>query len=890
MGYRMRSARLAHGSVQSLRGNENKKGSNRVPVRKSLVLALLAGTATSPLLAQETAPPETVVPAPAPEPPEAEPPAPEPAAEADDPDFELDEEDEGETIVVTGQRQRGAVIGDIAPEVQFDRREIRALGAGSLSELLEAIAPQTRSGRGREGGGPVILLNGRRISGFAEIRDIPPEAITRIDVMPEEVALKYGYRADQRVVNFVLRRRFSAYTTEVQGGIATAGGRESYGAELNYLQINQAGRVNLGAEFRRAEPLFESERDIVQAEPVAGIELGRYRTLLPRTGQLELSGTINRAVSETVSATLNGTFDVNSSTAFLGLPRPSLTPPGLRRDSDTRAAHLGLSVNGSIAPWQWSLTGNLDRSASETETQTNVGLDRSRSVSQTGNAELLLNGPLFNLPGGGVTAAARAGFDARGLSSHSDRAGLFTVRNLSRTREHAQVNIDIPIASRRRAVLSPLGNLSANVNAEVEHLSDFGTLRTLGAGLNWSPISQISLIASVTDEDGAPSMQQLGDPVQQTPGVRIFDFVRGETVEVTRIDGGNPALVADNRRVWKIGANVRPPSDKDLSLSANYTSSRIVDAISGFPAATAEIEAAFPDRFQRDSDGRLLLIDTRPVNFARQDRSELRWGFNLSLPIGPQPQPGQGRGRFGRGGQGAAGASGAPGAPGAPAPGAGQAQPAEGQAPTAGATGGRGARGGGAGGFGGGRGGFGGGRGGFGGGRGGFGGGGPGGARLQLALYHTWHITDSVLIRPGVPELDFLDGSAGSSRGGRPRHELEFQSGLFKNGLGARLTASWQSSTFVRGGPAAGGGTGDDLFFDDFATVNLRLFADLGLQKFARERPFLRGMRVSLSIDNLFDARQQVRDRLGTTPISYQPGYLDPLGRSVRLSVRKLFF
>lgn len=862
-----------------------------MPARKSLVLALLAGTASSPLLAQETPPPATAVPAPTSAPPVAEPVQPEPAAQAADPDAEIDDED-GETIVVTGQRQRGAVIGDIPPEVVFNRREIRALGAGSLSELLEAIAPQTRSGRGREDGRPVILLNGRRISGFAEIRDIPPEAIVRIDVMPEEVALKYGYRADQRVVNFVLRRRFDAYTAEVQGGIATEGGRESYGAELNYLQINQAGRINLGAEFRRAEPLFESERDIIQAEPVAGIELGRFRTLLPRTDQFELSGTINRAVSETVSATLNGTFDVNSSTAFLGLPRPSLTPPGLRRESDTRAAHLGLSVNGAIAPWQWSLTGALDRSASESETQTNFGLDRSNSVSQIGNAELLLNGPLFNLPAGGVTAAARAGFDARSLDSHSNRSGIFTVRELSRTREHAQVNIDIPIASRRRAALTALGNLSANVNAEVEHLSDFGVLRTLGAGLNWSPISQISLIASVTDEDGAPSMQQLGDPAQQTPGVRVFDFVRGETVEVTRIDGGNPALVADNRRVWKLGANVRPLSDKDLSLSANYTSSRIVDAISGFPAATAEIEAAFPDRFQRDSDGRLLLIDTRPVNFARVERSELRWGFNLSLPIGPQPQPGQGRGRFGRGGQGAAGAPGAPGAPGTagtpgtPAPGARQVQPADGPPQGQGARGERGPRGSGEGGLrGGGRGGFG------GGGRGGFGGGRGGGAgRLQLALYHTWHFTDSVLIRPGVPELDFLDGSAGGSRGGKPRHELEFQGGLFKNGLGARLTANWQNATFVRGGPVVGGGTGDDLFFDDFTTVNLRLFADLGLQKFARERPFLRGMRVSLSIDNLFNARQQVRDGLGTNPISYQPGYLDPLGRSVRLSLRKLFF
>ncbi len=864
--------------------------------RKAFVLFLLAGTPASPLLAQETPPSGTAVPSPSPAPPSAGPATPEPAtpepvesepatAEPGNPDAELEEED-GETIVVTGQRRRGAVLGDIEPEVVFDRRDIRALGAGSLSELLEAIAPQTRSGRGREGGRPIILLNGRRISGFAEIRDIPPEAIIRIDVLPEEVALKYGYRADQRVVNFVLRRRFNAYTAEIQGGIATEGGRETYGAELNYLQINREGRINLGVEFRGAEPLFESERDIVQAEPVGGIELGRYRTLLPRTSQLELSGTINRPVSETVSATLNGSFDVNSSTAFLGLPRPSLMPPGLRRESDTRAARLGLNVNGSLGRWQWNLTGNLDRSANESETQTNAGLDRSRSVSQIGNAELLLNGSLFDLPAGGVTAAARGGLDARGLNSHSERGGIFTVRELSRTRQHAQANIDIPIASRRRAVLSALGDLSANFNAEIEHLSDFGTLRTLGAGLNWSPIPQVSLIASFTDEDGAPSMQQLGDPVQQTPGVRVFDFVRGETVEVTRIDGGNPALVADNRRVWKLGANVQPFKGKDFSLSANYTSSRIVDAISGFPAATAEIEAAFPDRFQRDSSGRLVLIDTRPVNFARSDRSELRTGFNLTLPIGPQPPPGQGRGRFGRGGQGAA--AGAPGAAGTPAPGAGQARPAD--APAGGARGERGPLGGGVrGGFGGGRGGFGGGRGGFGGGRGGFGGP-PGGGRLQLALYHTWHFTDSVLIRPGVPELDFLEGSAGGSRGGRPRHELEFQGGLSKNGLGARLTASWQSATFVRGGPVAGGGTGDDLFFDDFATVNLRLFADLGLQGFARERPFLRGMRVSLSIDNLFDARQQVRDGLGTVPFSYQPGYLDPLGRSVRLSVRKLFF
>src|SRR5205085_9163675 len=155
---------------------------------------------------------------------EAAAPATEPAA-ADDSEGEDEEE-----IVITGTRERGAVIGDIEPEVQLGRRDIRSYGAGSISELLDALAPQTGSTRGRGGERPVVLLNGRRISGFNEIRDIPPEAIERVDILPEEAALQYGYRADQKVVNFVLRRRFKALTTEVNAGISTEGDRASYGA------------------------------------------------------------------------------------------------------------------------------------------------------------------------------------------------------------------------------------------------------------------------------------------------------------------------------------------------------------------------------------------------------------------------------------------------------------------------------------------------------------------------------------------------------------------------------------------------------------------------------------------------------------------------------------
>jgi outer membrane receptor protein involved in Fe transport len=69
------------------------------------------------------------------------------------------------------------------------------------------------------------------------------------------------------------------------------------------------------------------------------------------------------------------------------------------------------------------------------------------------------------------------------------------------------------------------------------------------------------------------------------------------------------------------------------------------------------------------------------------------------------------------------------------------------------------------------------------------------------------------------------------------------------------------------------------------------LFANLGQQpSLVRDNPWLRGTRVTLSVDNIFDQRQEVRNAQGVVPLSYQGGFLDPLGRTVRISVRKLFF
>ncbi|HYI49118.1 MAG TPA: TonB-dependent receptor [Allosphingosinicella sp.] len=933
---------------------------------KTFSLILLAGTSLTPARAQDA-------PAPAPAP-AAVAPAPD-ETEADAPAAAAPPTQGGQEVIVTGQRLRGEVAGNVEPEVRLNEEQVRAYGASSIGELVDALAPQTRSGRGRGSGPPVVLLNGQRIGGFGEIRDLPPEAIERVDILPEEVALSYGFRADQRVVNIILKENFRSVTTQGTYGFATGGGQSTFEGNGTILRISRQSRWNIDARYSRADSLLESERDLIQSAPSAPFDLlgnvgsspflpgsevdpalsaaagtpvtvaavpgsaatgapaladfvpganrpnvtdlGRYRTLLPQTESMQLNGTLNRKIFGNVSATFNLRVQANMSESRLGLPSLTLTLPEtnpyspfsddvtlfryadaagpLLRRTRGRTGHGGLTLDSNIKSWRWTFTANYDIARTVTRTDTNADPaaiqarllagdptlnpfapigesllvlapeDRAESISRSGDAQVVFNGSPFSLPGGPVMASVTLGGNTIDLESETLRAGVTQLRDLSRDRAAALSSLDLPLTSRREGFLAAIGNLSLNLNAEVEHFSDFGTLRTLGYGLRWEPIEPLDFAVNVTDEDGVPSIQQLGDPTVVTPNARVFDFVRGETVDVTRIEGGNPLLVADNRHVFSARATFRPigggggggmmPST-NLSITANYTKTRIDNPIASFPVATAEIEAAFPGRFVRDGAGRLVQIDSRPINFARSEREDLRWGFNFFMPITVAPAAGGppgaaaipgGRGLGGRGGR-------PPGAGGPRGPG--------------GRGGGGGRRGGGPGGgmF-----------------------GGPGGG-VQLSLFHTWRFNDSVLIRPGVPELDYLDGSAFGGRGGRPRHELEMTAVVFRNGLGAFMNATWQEGSIVRGGPNGQGGTSGDLAFSDFSSVNLTLFADLGQQQgLVRRFDWLKGARVSLSVTNLFDSRIRVRDEAGATPLNYQGDYLDPLGRSIRIGFRKLF-
>jgi hypothetical protein len=970
-------------------------------------LALLISVAPAPLLinqacaqaANGAAPPSTAHP---------------PAAPADD-----DDDDQGppppssaanttvKGITVVAHKlkpppQPGAVVGDIKPELQLSPADIQSYGVSTVTELLNELGPETRSDRGRGGGGPVILLNGRRISAFNEVQNIPTEAILRVDILPEEVSLKYGYTADQRVVNIVLRRRFYATTGELIGGGTTEAGEITGQAEADLLHIRGDNRLNLDLKYQGTSNITDADRDIAQSplstpyalggnvtaatagaeidpglstlvgQPVtvAGVPaslggraptLGDFaatagapnttnvnndRTLQPGTQSLTANAVWAKPLPHGINATFNGTLGATGSTALQGLKGYALTVPDgdpfspfsepvvvdrygatpLNQYTYGWTAHLGSTLNKDLSDWRLSLTDAYDHSDSQTDTDVGVNpaplqallnadsstfnpfapppggaiinypQNTARSISDAINVQVLANGPLLKLPAGNFYVSAKAGDtqswqDSTSLTEQAIDPGLqgFQAVDLQRNDINVQLNTDLPLTSRENHLLPLVGDLSVNVNTTLDQLSDYGLLKAFGYGLNWTPVEGYNLIVSHTNDQAAPTIQQLGSPQVLTPDVALFDYATGQSVNVTTVSGGNRQLEADNRNVTKVGLTLKPFANENFTFVANWIKSDIDHPIETFPAADAAIEAAFADRFVRNAEGELTEENATPVNFYRSDREELRWGFNYSRPIGPQPPPRQFSRRARSGGDNpgersndnrAGGDGERPSGGGDATAGAGPGAGSGGPASTASGSGGPGESGSG------GREGFGGGRGG--GGRGGFGGGFAGGGRFQIAVYHTVYFVDREIVSPGGPQLNLLNGAAASSTGGQYRNEVQGQLGATLYGFGARISADWRSATFVTGGASSSTG---NLFFSDITTINLRLFENFGQQPWAvKAAPWLRGSRLTLNVNNLFDQRVSVHDAAGATPISYQPGYIDPVGRTITLSVRKLFY
>ncbi|MGI8944278.1 MAG: hypothetical protein ACR2FJ_08645 [Qipengyuania sp.] len=608
----------------------------------------------------------------------------------------------GDVIIVQGQRLRGQLDVDQPPIVEYNAQDIKAFGADSIADVLEQLAPATGSSRGRGGGGrPVILLNGVRVGSFREFRSYPPEAIEKVEVFPEEVAQRFGYSADQRVVNIILKDNYASREIEIDYKQPDRGGFRRTDQEVNFLTISDGARINAEFETAQRTILTEDERDL---QPVAGglsdvatdANPLAYRSLIGRIESYQGELSYARAFIESGSSVSgNLTASRNLERSLSGLDTVTLVAPDgssafrvfnegdpLMRDKRSDALQTSGSFNKPLGAFQFTATADAGVTDTRTlierrlDTDTLVaiaatgalgidaaipalpdaGRDRSESRLWSASSLATLRGAPLELPAGEVNTTFDLGYDWDRIESNDTRTAQDT--SLTRGNLSGGVNLAIPVASTRTGAWDAMGGLSLNAQAGFDYLSDFGTLADWSLGATWSPFENLTFSATRIWREVAPGLTELGNPVGQEFNVPTFDFATGESVLATVLTGGNPALLAETQADWKFSANWELPFWERARLQIDYAINNSDDVTLASPSITSAFEAAFPERVTRSPAGELLATDRRPVTLFETRNRQLSFGFNANGQIGsppPEPEPSS---RGGAGGSGAGEAQG----------------------------------------------------------------------------------------------------------------------------------------------------------------------------------------------------------------------------------------
>ncbi|MBU2605193.1 MAG: TonB-dependent receptor [Alphaproteobacteria bacterium] len=522
------------------------------------------------------------------------------------------EKAEGEGIVVTGSRIRGAgFTGDVTT---LDREAIIAAGQIDLGEAIRSL-PQNFSGgqnpgigtgaglananvnsassanlRGLGPDATLTLLNGHRLpydSAFqgVDISAIPLAALDRIEVVPDGASAVYGSDAVAGVVNVILRRDFEGVATSGQLGASSGGGYFRQQADL------VAGKKWSGGGFLLAYDFVHNSAIDADQRSYAG-SLDPDSSLFPSQSRHAVTLSARQELGAGVTASLDALYSNRHSQTIGGTPalRSEFRPAV---ESYTLAPSLEVALGSG---WQASLSGVYGRDRTHVSTrftpQTGAGrLITGCICNSVTSLEFGAEGALFALPGGSARLALGGGFRNNGMDFTQPVNGVpgreFDVTRRSR---FAYGEVYLPFVSPGME-LPGLRQLSLSGALRYEDIRSMDKVATPRLGLIYSPFSPLILRGTWSRSFKAPTLFQQFIPFQAFllpaaafgagPGTVMF------------ASGGNPDLVPERARSWTAGFELRPKSVQDLTIAAtwfdiNYRD-RVVQPIAG------SIAAAFRD-------------------------------------------------------------------------------------------------------------------------------------------------------------------------------------------------------------------------------------------------------------------------------------------------------
>ncbi|HET9579426.1 MAG TPA: TonB-dependent receptor [Usitatibacter sp.] len=196
-----------------------------------------------------------------------------------------------EKIEVTGSNIKKATEEEALPVTVISREDIQKSGAVNVEQLIQYISASQTAGaftgsqlagqatygvssaslRGLGGSRTLILLNGRRVTPFAQstsnvdLNSIPIAAIDRIEVLQDGASSVYGSDAIAGVINFITRRDFKGAEVTVEYGEPTrsGGGKvEKYSGTVGFGDLDKDRfNIMLSAAHKKEDALFAKDRN-----------------------------------------------------------------------------------------------------------------------------------------------------------------------------------------------------------------------------------------------------------------------------------------------------------------------------------------------------------------------------------------------------------------------------------------------------------------------------------------------------------------------------------------------------------------------------------------------------------------------------------------------------
>lgn len=805
------------------------------------------------------------------------------------------ETDDGKgEIVVTAGRWGEAKV---ASESEYGENEIAGHGVDSVQELLDRLKPFIDP----SGEELVILINGKPAGLDDSVLSYPTEALQRVAVLKPEAAAQYGEAAGKQVVNLVLKKHFSMMDAGAGVNFATAGGQYGGSLSAGLSQISGHARWNVQARVGADSDFMKNARNL---PPRDGVFDSVGFISAPDDGEIDPALSLAAGELVTVAALPSSALSSAPLLSDFAATPNRLNPLDPNRfetlQSSRRNASLRIGVTRPIGDFTVSLNVNASRSSSEglrglpmasvlipagyylSPFAEDVMLTRplaGERALRTKNGSTSLNGAL-NINGNIGTWQTNLGLSyARGWSDNLLENGIDVARvqilideadpgfnpfgfwgrellsaNYNRSKSE---NLSARFNLRKTLFELPAGPVAWNVTANSSRNNSYSRRTDAGGSLVHEQISGRSQSSGQTS---------LSIPLARRDGVG-FGVLGDLSVDVS----ASMQTVEKSRPRKQYGSNVNwsPWDMVQLRGSIEYT----------------ESSPSF-----EQLDGAVLTIVNRVFDYERQEVADVIWltggnpnlerGSRQNITLAATVMPLGSQALTLNVGYQRSTAKGAVSSFPELTPAIEAAFPERvtrdgdrrltmidarainierehSSALTSGLAfrlsqsraGARPAL-------------------------------MPTHTQLSISLNHRMALEGELLTRSGVDVIDQLRG------GGRSRHNVSLQASIGRRGIGSTLDGNWSSPARLKNGI----GGNQDFLFKPPVTFNLSVFAEPEhLFSSLGHDGFWGKLKVSMDVQNLLNGYRRVKLADGSIPAGYSRDEVDPLGRTIRINLRKKF-